>query len=50
LGFLEIESHKLFARGWLQTTILLTSASWIARITNVSHQHQQHENLSSNPN
>jgi hypothetical protein len=25
--------------GWLWTTILLTSSSWVARITGVSHQH-----------
>jgi hypothetical protein len=24
--------------GWLQTAILLISASWVARITSVSHQ------------
>jgi hypothetical protein len=26
--------------GWLRTTILLISASWLARITDVSHRHQ----------
>jgi hypothetical protein len=31
---IEIGSHKLFAWGWL---ILLVSASWVARITEVSH-------------
>jgi hypothetical protein len=36
-GFFEIGSHKLFPRGWLWTTILLISASWVARITDVSH-------------
>jgi hypothetical protein len=35
--FFETGSHKLFARGWLQTMILLISASWEARITDVSH-------------
>jgi hypothetical protein len=25
--------------GWLRTTILLISASWVARITAVSHWH-----------
>jgi hypothetical protein len=25
--------------GWLQTTILLISASWLARIIDVSHRH-----------
>jgi hypothetical protein len=28
--------------GWLWTVILLISASWIARITGVSHQHPAH--------
>jgi hypothetical protein len=39
-GFFEIGSCKLFCSGWLQTAILLISASWvaIARITGVSHQ------------
>jgi hypothetical protein len=39
LGIFEIGSHELFAWGWLRTTILLISASWVARITGVSHQH-----------
>jgi hypothetical protein len=30
LGFFEIGSHELFARGWLGTVILLISASWVA--------------------
>jgi hypothetical protein len=38
MGFLEIGSQELFAGGWLQTLILLISASWVARITNTSHQ------------
>jgi hypothetical protein len=29
----------IFAWGWLRTMILLISASWVARITGVSHQH-----------
>jgi hypothetical protein len=35
-GFFEIGSHKLFAQGWLQTLILLISASWVAGITGMS--------------
>jgi hypothetical protein len=37
MGFFETGSHKLFAWGWLQIQILLISASWIVRITGVSH-------------
>jgi hypothetical protein len=37
--FFEIGSLELFAWGWLQTMILLTSVSWVARITGVSHRH-----------
>jgi hypothetical protein len=35
--FFEIGSHELFCPGWLWTTILLISASWLARITGMSH-------------
>jgi hypothetical protein len=35
--FLEIGSHELFAVGWLQTLILLISASQVTRITCVGH-------------
>jgi hypothetical protein len=35
IGFLE-----LCAQRWLQTLILLISASWVARITGVSNWHQ----------
>jgi hypothetical protein len=38
LGIFKIGSQKLFAWGWLWTTILLLSASSIPRITDVSHQ------------
>jgi hypothetical protein len=40
MGFYEIRSRKLFARAGLEpgTTILLISASWVGRITGVSHQ------------
>jgi hypothetical protein len=38
-GFFEIGSHELFASGWLQTPILLISASWVSRITGMSHRH-----------
>jgi hypothetical protein len=37
MGFFEIESHKLFPQGWLRTSILLISASWVDMITGVSH-------------
>jgi hypothetical protein len=36
---LGIGSLKLFAQLWLQTTILLISASWTARIAGVSFRH-----------
>jgi hypothetical protein len=40
MGFVEIRPHDLFAwLGWLQTTILPISASWVARITGMIHQH-----------
>jgi hypothetical protein len=37
-GIFEIESPELFTSGWLQTAILLISASQVARITGMSHQ------------
>jgi hypothetical protein len=37
LGIFQIGSCELFLPGWLQTTILLISASLVARITGVSH-------------
>jgi hypothetical protein len=37
--FFKIQSIKLFCLGWVQTAILLISASWVARITVVSHWH-----------
>jgi hypothetical protein len=40
--FFEIGSCELFAQGWLWPMILLISASWIDRITGVSHQHPAH--------
>jgi hypothetical protein len=30
---------QTICQGWLQTSILLISASWVARITGMSHQH-----------
>jgi hypothetical protein len=36
LGFFEIGSGELFALGWLQTAILLISASSVARITGMN--------------
>jgi hypothetical protein len=38
MGFFEIRSNILFAWGWLQTSVLLISASWVARIIGMSHQ------------
>jgi hypothetical protein len=38
LGIFAIGFHELFARGWLRISILLISASLVARITGVSHQ------------
>jgi hypothetical protein len=35
----EIGSHRTICPGWLWTAILLISASWVARITGVSHWH-----------
>jgi hypothetical protein len=37
MGFFEIGSPRTICLGWLRTTILI-SASWVARITNVSHR------------
>jgi hypothetical protein len=34
--FFKIESRELFCLGWFWTTVLLISASWVARITGVS--------------
>jgi hypothetical protein len=39
LLFFDIGSHKLFAWGWLRTSVLLISVSKVARITGVSHRH-----------
>jgi hypothetical protein len=37
LGFFKMGSCELFAQGWLQTLILLNSASSVTRIAGVSH-------------
>jgi hypothetical protein len=37
--FFRIESCELFAWGWLQTVMLVISASWVARISRMSHWH-----------
>jgi hypothetical protein len=37
MGFFEIGSPELFTRGWLRTSVLWLSASWVARTTGVSH-------------
>jgi hypothetical protein len=39
MGFFKTGSQELFAQGWLLIVILLISASTVARITGVSHQH-----------
>jgi hypothetical protein len=36
--FSETGSQELLALGWLQITILLTSASWLARICATGHK------------
>jgi hypothetical protein len=38
MGFFKIVSQTVCS-GWLQTEMLLVSASWVARITGMSHQH-----------
>jgi hypothetical protein len=35
MSFIKIVSHKLFGWCWFQTVILLMSASWVARVTDV---------------
>jgi hypothetical protein len=37
-GVFEIGSLELFPWVWIQTTILLIAASWVVRITGVSHR------------
>jgi hypothetical protein len=37
MGFFEIGSHEVFTQGCLRTLILLIAASWIAKITGMSH-------------
>jgi hypothetical protein len=37
MTFYEIGSPELFVQGWFQTAILLISASWVVRITDMSH-------------
>jgi hypothetical protein len=36
-GFFEVRSHELTTWDWLRIVILLLTASWVARITGVSH-------------
>jgi hypothetical protein len=36
--FFEIGSHELLVLGWHHAMILLISATWVARITHVSHR------------
>jgi hypothetical protein len=38
-GFIEIGSRRTICPGWLQTSIVLITDSWVARIPGVSHQH-----------
>jgi hypothetical protein len=44
-GFFRDRVSWTICPGWLQTSILLISASWVARITGVSHQHPAHWNV-----
>jgi hypothetical protein len=37
MGFYEMGVSWTICLGWLQTTIILISASWVSRITGVSH-------------
>jgi hypothetical protein len=39
-GFFKIGSCRTICLGWLSTAILLIFASWIVRITGVSHLHR----------
>jgi hypothetical protein len=39
MGLFRDRISRTICPGWLRTTILLISASWVARITGVSHQH-----------
>jgi hypothetical protein len=39
LGIFKIASQELFAQGWIWIAVLLISASWVARVTGVNHQH-----------
>jgi hypothetical protein len=38
LAIFKIGSWELFASGWSRTIILLISASWVSKITGVSHR------------
>jgi hypothetical protein len=38
LDIFKIESHELFAQGWPGISILRIPASWVAKITSMSHQ------------
>jgi hypothetical protein len=42
LSSVEMESHNLFCLGWPGTSILPISASQVARIVGLSHQHPAH--------
>jgi hypothetical protein len=44
LGFFKIGLENYFV-GWLRTTTLLISASWVARITGVSYWRQQDDRV-----
>jgi hypothetical protein len=39
MGFFQARVTQTICLGWLWTTVLLISASWVARITGVSHWH-----------
>jgi hypothetical protein len=40
LGIFEREYVELFSQARLETSVLLISASWVARITCVNHRHR----------
>jgi hypothetical protein len=39
MGFFQERISRIICQDWLQTAILLISASWAARIIGVSHRH-----------
>jgi hypothetical protein len=45
MGVFKVASQEQFARAWLGNGIFLISASWVARITGVSHLTGKNENF-----